>query len=315
MLDPEKVEVVKQRIRLKHQDDVKQLEVIFSVSSRILVEAPAGYGKTATMVSKIAYMIAIGQIPNPKRLLALTFSVNAAYKIKKDVAQQIPTLLTGLGVTIDLSDKIFVSNYHGFCRNVLKKYGYLFHSNLTSIDTMQSIDNASIEGVQKAFGGISFDDAEFLSKFTDALKNNDTEYLDSNFDDYCSLVISDLLPNQIISYNGIIALTIKLFNNHPKILEFYQKYFTSILVDEYQDTNSLSFRLIDTLITTSTRIILLGDSLQRIYGFIGAVPDLLTISEQKFSLTKIPLKKNYRFASNPQMLQLDSNIRRNAERQ
>lgn len=314
MLDPEKVEVVKQRIRLKHQDDGKQLEVIFSVSSRILVEAPAGYGKTATMVSKIAYMIAIGQIPNPKRLLALTFSVNAAYKIKKDVAQQVPTLLAGLGITIDLSDKIFVSNYHGFCRNVLKKYGYLFHSNLTSIDTIQSIDDSSIEGVQKAFGGISFDDAEFLSKFTDALKNNDTEYLDSNFDDYCSLIISDLLPNRIISYNGIIALTIKLFNNHPNILEFYQKYFTSILVDEYQDTNSLSFRLIDTLITTSTRIILLGDSLQRIYGFIGAVPDLLTISEQKFSLTKIPLIKNYRFASNPQMLQLDSNIRRNAER-
>ena len=71
--------------------------------------------------------------------------------------------------------------------------------------------------------------------------------------------------------------------------------------------------LIDKLITEYTRVILLGDSLQRIYGFIGAVPNLLDISQDRFNLTRIQLNKNYRFASNPQMLKLDSNIRKNAE--
>ena len=82
-MSPEEISIIKSRIEAKHQGDNKQLEVIFSPDKRLLVEAPAGYGKTHTMVSRIAYLIAIGQIPVPKRLLALTFSVNAAYKIKK----------------------------------------------------------------------------------------------------------------------------------------------------------------------------------------------------------------------------------------
>jgi DNA helicase-2/ATP-dependent DNA helicase PcrA len=314
MLDLEKVDVVKQRIRLKHQDDVKQLDVIFSAANRILVEAPAGYGKTATMVSKIAYMIAVGQIPNPKRLLALTFSVNAAYKIKKDVAQQVPKLLAGLGTTIDLSDKIFVSNYHGFSRNILKKYGYLIHSNLSSIDTMHSIDDTNIQSTQELITGLLLADAESLARFGDALKATNTTYINEHFDSYCSLVIAELLPGKIISYNGIIALAIKLLRDNPTILAFYHRYFTAMLVDEYQDTNALSFQLVELLINANTRIILLGDSLQRIYGFICAVPNLLSISEARFSLVKITLDKNYRFASNEQMLRLDANIRRNAER-
>ena len=99
-------EIVKEKIVARHQGDEKQLEVIFSPSNRLLVEAPAGYGKTNTMVSKIAYMIATKQIPNPKRLLALTFSVNAAYKIKKDVTQQVPVLLAETGLDISSTDKI-----------------------------------------------------------------------------------------------------------------------------------------------------------------------------------------------------------------
>lgn len=63
------LEIIKKRIKEKHQGDVKQLDVIFSPEKRILVEAPAGYGKTHTMVSRIAFMIASNQIPSPKRLL------------------------------------------------------------------------------------------------------------------------------------------------------------------------------------------------------------------------------------------------------
>lgn len=84
------IEIIKSRIENKHQGDEKQLEIIFSPNKRLLVEAPAGYGKTHTMVSRIAYLISIGKLPVPKKLLALTFSVNAAYKIKKDVSKNIP---------------------------------------------------------------------------------------------------------------------------------------------------------------------------------------------------------------------------------
>lgn len=135
----------------------------------------------------------------------------------------------------------------------------------------------------------------------------------SNSNQYNAVVINELLPRNVIPYNAILTLTIKLFIDYPKILEFYQRYYTTIIVDEYQDTNTLSYLLITHLIKKDSKVILLGDSLQRIYGFIGAVPNLLSFSEKEFDLKKIQLNKNYRFSSNTQMLLLDSNIRRNAE--
>ena len=307
------IDIVKEKIIARHQGDEKQLEVIFSPSNRLLVEAPAGYGKTNTMVSKIAYMIATKQIPNPKRLLALTFSVNAAYKIKKDVTQQVPLLLAETGLDIATSDKIFVSNYHGFSRSVLKKYGSVFHSNLKSIDTLQSIDDSDVKKTQTTVKGLSYENAYFLSEYCDALKKSNETFLRENLEKYCAVIIEDLLPQGFISYNAILTLTQLLFKKHPNVLAFYTKYYSTLLVDEYQDTNILSFEIIKSLITDDTKVILLGDSLQRIYGFIGAVENLLTISEKQFGLTKVELSKNYRFASNPEMLRLDNNIRRNAE--
>ena len=75
-----------------HSEDENQLLIIKSENRRMLIEAPAGSGKTKTLISTIAYNIASGLIPNTKKILALTFSVNAAYKIKKEVIEQLPIL-------------------------------------------------------------------------------------------------------------------------------------------------------------------------------------------------------------------------------
>lgn len=306
-------ELVKDRIAARHSGDERQLEVVFSSSNRILVEAPAGYGKTNTMVSRIAYLIATRRIPNPKRLLALTFSVNAAYKIKKDVNKQLPDLLNNTGLNINVGDRIYVSNYHGFCRSVLRKYGQILHSNLLDIDKLQAVDDSDIKTVQQAASALTFDEAKFLSDYCDAVKNIRSKFLSENLDRYNNLIISKLLPKKVITYNAILTLTLKLFADLPKILDFYHRYYNTILVDEFQDTNTLSYWLLKYLVTDSTRIIFLGDSLQRIYGFIGAVPNLLRQAQDEFALEKIQLNKNYRFANNQQMLQLDNNIRINAE--
>lgn len=166
---------------------------------------------------------------------------------------------------------------------------------------------------QTSISGLSYENALFLSEFCDALKIGDSAFLETNLEKYCAVIIKDFLPLGFISYNAILTLTQLLFKKYPNVLAFYTKYYSTLLVDEYQDTNILSFEIIKSLITTETNVILLGDSLQRIYGFIGAVENLLTISEHQFSLTKVELSKNYRFALNPEMLRLDNNIRRNAE--
>lgn len=312
MLNKEGIDVIKSRIIEKHHGDDKQLEIIFSSSSRLLVEAPAGYGKTHTMVSRIAYLMAVGRLPSPKKLLALTFSINAAYKIKKDVSINVPDLLSGLSSNINIKEKIYVSNYHGFCRSVLKKYGYIIHPNLLKLDTLQSIDDGRRDLIMRAYSNLSNDEATLLSDFNFAVKNLNGTYVRENIDAYNAIVISKLLEKESIPYNAIITLTIKLFNDNSNILTFYQNYYTSILVDEFQDTNMLSYWLLNFLITSQTSILLLGDSLQRIYGFIGAVPNLLQDAERRYNLQLISLEKNYRFASNENMLQLDKIIRQNA---
>lgn len=120
------------------------------------------------------------------------------------------------------------------------------------------------------------------------------------------------MQKEAIPFNAIITLTIKLFQEYPSILSFYQNYYTTILVDEFQDTNLLSYWLLNYLISEKSNVLFLGDSLQRIYGFIGAVPNLLSRAQSYFKLKLISLDKNYRFASNENMLQLDKIIRQNA---
>lgn len=310
---PRDIDLIKQKIIERHNDDKKQLEVVFSPSSRLLVEAPAGYGKTKTMVSRIAFMLATGQIPHPKKMLALTFSVNAAYKIKKDVAQQIPELLKNTDISIDINDKILVSNYHGFCRNVLKKHGYRIHQSLLAIDTLESVDDSDPRKIMGLVNNLTSAEAALLTDYNKAIKAINASFVKDNLESYCNIIINKILPAGMITFNGILALTIYLFGKVPFVKDFYHKYFSAILVDEYQDTNIVSFWLVTQLVTENTKTIFLGDSLQRIYGFIGAVPNLLSKSEDRFKLTRISLNKNYRFSSNPEMLKLDLNIRRNAE--
>ena len=305
------LESIKEKIINRHGNDEKQLEVIFSKDNRIIVEAPAGFGKTNTMISKIAYMIASNQIPYPKKLLALTFSVNASYKIKKDVLQQLPNLLSS--EKININEKLFVSNYHGFCRNILKKHGYIIHENFIDIDKFQSIDDSNFK--ESIRYGLNKNEAQLLSDYSLFVKKIDAQKIKENFQIYTNIVINRLIPEKVIPFNAILALTIKLLRENPQILEFYKKYFVAILVDEFQDTNFLSWWLLHLFINDNEtiKLIFLGDPLQRIYGFIGAVPDLMNKVKNKYNMRLIQLDKNYRFKDNQQMLLLDYNIRKNAE--
>jgi len=303
-----------QKLRDLHSGDEKQLDIIFSESKRLIVEAPAGYGKTKTMISKVAYLIATGKVSHPKKILALTFSVNAAYKIKKELADHLPSLVQSNNSSqLRINEKLFVSNYHGFCRHILKRYGYLLHPNLSNLDLLKTVDDSKNQQITRALR-ISFQKASIFSGFSDAVKSLDKQYLSRHFNHYTDGIIEIFLNKEYISFNGILALTLRLFNEYGELLQFYQGYFPVIIVDEFQDTNALSWALLKKLVDEKTQIVFMGDSLQRIYGFIGAIPNLISEAERLFSMDRIALEKNYRFMSNPQMLQLDRNIRLNAEK-
>ena len=302
---------IENKIQEIHLSDEKQLQIIYNNDNRIIVEAPAGCGKTKTLISKIAYIISTNKLESTKKIMALTFSVNAAYKIKKDVYEQLPTLLEcDDSKALELVNKIYVSNYHGFSRRILQRYGRCLVYKDIDFNSLNVIDDSDKDFL---ITDLNLDEnvATYLSDFSKRIKTNDKKYIDENWKTYNNYIKEIIITKDTLTYNSIILLTYELFNNSA-IRNFYQKYFPIIFIDEFQDTNYIAWMLINRLIGDKTQVIFLGDPLQRIYGFIGALPNLMDYAEQKLEMKKFKLDKNYRFKDNIEMLNLDKIIRLNA---
>lgn len=305
---------IKSLVQAEHEGDQAQISAVISDYHRILLEAPAGCGKTKTMVSKVAYVIASGIVPANKKILALTFSVNAAYKMKKDISEKLPQMgIVDICSPADLNSKISITNYHGFARRVLKLYGYLLYSNISDVNIFVAYNEENVEGIEAAGIELSDENQVLLHSFSEAVKGCNSEKIEILFPKYYELIIEKFVPKSCITYNGYLVLCIKLLEEKQKLRDFYQLLYPYIMIDEFQDTNYLSWKLIKLLICHDTQLFFMGDPLQRIYGFIGAIPNLLEIAKTEFSMIKIQLDKNYRFRNNPNMLLLDKNIRHNAE--
>lgn len=292
-----------------HNGDKSQLSVITSENPRMIIEASAGSGKTKTLISSVAYNIATGLIPSTKKILALTFSVNAAYKIKKDVIEQLPILFEDNDFSDTLvSKKILVSNYHGLCRKILGLYGFKLSDILTSLNEFNIIDDKKIPNEITLLD----DEKEIIKNIIDSISDADIQKMNNNIEKYNEIILMKIVSHKYITYNSIITLVIELFKRYPILLKQYQNLFELIIVDEYQDTNLLGYILLKMLITDKTRLLFFGDPLQRIYGFIGAIPNIMDITKEKFNMKKIVLEQNYRFKDNPELLKLDRVIRLNS---
>lgn len=303
---------IRDKISTQHEGDERQLEVIFSDSPRIIVEAPAGYGKTTTMISRIAYLFATGRIPNPKRILGLTFSVNAALKVKRDVAEKMPSLLGSTNSPVAIGDKVTITNYHGFCKGILKKYGYLISDSLKKdVNLFRAIGDPDAERQWLLKAVLSGADIQVLKEVDMSIKEAripSSEVVQA----YNQIIIQKLLPYEYITHNAVILFVLDILTKFPEVKKFYQSYYPLIVVDEFQDTNCIAWELLKSIISDQTQLLFLGDPLQRIYGFIGALPNIMSTVVDEYQMTKISLSKNYRFRNNPEMLKLDKNVRENA---
>lgn len=311
------IDDIREIIRTYHGSDESQMEIILSEESRLVVEAPAGCGKTTTMVSKVAYMVATEKIPRNKKILALTFSVNAAYKMKKDISEKLPAMgLKQVESPDDLNKLMYISNFHGLSRRILSLYGYLIDERLKAINDFKAMnenDYYADDNYTKYAIPITEAEKAFFARFNEAILSCDYDKIQKMEDKYIDILVDKFFSQNCITFNGYLVLAKKLLIHNEQLKKFYQTLYPVIIIDEFQDTNCLSWSLIRMLIGDDTKLFFMGDSLQRIYGFIGAVPNLLDLAKDMYQMTKRELTQNYRFKNNTEMLLLDKNIRENAK--
>lgn len=166
---------LKKNIIEKHNKDQAQLQFIFSNYDKIIVEAPAGSGKTKTLISKIFYLIVNNKIPLNKKVLTLTFGLNAAYKIKNDLSNE----FNKSDSLIDINNKIVVSNFHGFARKILSLYGYIIDSSLSNVYTLEMEDDSDVQKLMEQNLGITETIAQWITDFSQKIKSNTINHLDN----------------------------------------------------------------------------------------------------------------------------------------
>ena len=248
---------IQEVIKDKHSGDREQLNVIFSEDKSIVVTAPAGCGKTTTMISKIAWELSSGHIAPNKKILAMTYSVAGAMKIRDSLKSLLPELVNNYEYYLNRVD---VSNYHQFSMRLLNKYGYVLHENIKELYTFEIVDEES----KILYTILTQTDQNVLCSFKEAVKNSDAEAIKKEITSYWEVIDNKLIPKKIITYNGILVAAIIMLLKHKEITEFYQKYYQMIIIDEFQDTNYLGYYFLKRLIGEN-RTVFMGDDIQRIY--------------------------------------------------
>lgn len=304
------IDIIAQLTEL-HGNDQDQLAVVFSEKKRILVDAHAGCGKTKTLVSKIAYMLATDKVSDSGKILVLAETIDAAYEIKKSLNLILPLVVPSC-VEKKHIQEIVVDNYHGFCSYVLKQYGGALHDNFRNIDSMRCVDDTNAEEIMSLATGLTYEDAQELADFDRAIKERDEAFLKRNYYSYMMKVRNFFLDNRYISFNGLLIFAIELFKKNPQITRFYQEAFPVLAVDEFQMIDGFRWMLLKEIISENSRIFFMGDSLQHVYGITAVVPDLVKKTKDEYGMEVVALKTNYKFKDNFQLSGLDKNIRANA---
>lgn len=292
-----------------HNGDNDQINIILSNEKKIIVEAAAGSGKTKVLISFVAYKIAAKQLSSTKKILALTFSVNAAYKIKKDVIEQIPSILGNKMLNEkNISKRVMVSNYHGLCRRILNLYSGKILKFQKRIEEFNIVDDSEI--LKKVI--LTDEEKELINDFDQVIKEGNIDKFNSLYSQYNNLILDKVSISGYLTYNSIITLVLKIFDENKVINNQYKSLFEYIVIDECQDTNVLGYELLKKLIDSNTKLLFFGDSLQRIYGFIGAIPNIMNLLKNDYNMRLVRLNHNYRFEDNQNLLLLDRNIRYNS---
>lgn len=276
-----------------------QRQAVETTEGPLLIMAGAGSGKTRVLTHRIAWLIANRKAP-PWAILAITFTNKAAREMQERVSK-----LVG-----PEGRDIWVSTFHSMCVRILRKdiERIGFTSNFSILD---STDQLSV--IRNCMKELNIDTKKFEPKAVQAIISASKNELitpaqyEQKVGDYFEGLVAKvykmyqrrLRSNNSLDFDDLIMKTIELFKEVPEVLDFYQKKFKYIHVDEYQDTNRAQYMLCRMLADSHHRICVVGDSDQSIYRWRGAdITNILNFEEDYPEAKTILLEQNYRSTAN-----------------
>ncbi|SET98641.1 DNA helicase-2 / ATP-dependent DNA helicase PcrA [[Clostridium] aminophilum] len=273
-----------------------QREAVASTEGPLLILAGAGSGKTRVLVHRIAYLIGEMNVA-PWNILAITFTNKAAAEMRERVDR-----IVGQG-----AESVWVSTFHSMCVRILRRYidnlGYGNSFSIYDTDDQKALMRQILKRLN--IDPKKFREKSVLSEIS-AAKNamiDEEQYMDDNGGSFPGKIFAncymeyqkELKKNNALDFDDLLVKTVQLFEKYPQVLEYYQDRFRYIMVDEYQDTNTVQFRLIDLLAKRHRNLCVVGDDDQSIYGFRGAdIRNILSFEKAFDGAKVIKLEQNYR---------------------
>ena len=277
-----------------------QREAVYHTDGPLLILAGAGSGKTRVLTHRIAYLIEERNV-NPWNILAITFTNKAAGEMRERVDS-----LVGFG-----SESIWVSTFHSMCVRILRRFidrlGYDNRFTIYDTDDQKTLMKEVCKKV--AIDTKVFKERSLMSAISSA-KNElilPDEFELNAGGDFAKLKIAkvyreyeaQLKANNALDFDDLLVKTVQLLQTQPDVLENYQERFRYIMVDEYQDTNTVQFQLVRLLAGKYRNLCVVGDDDQSIYKFRGAnIRNILDFEKVYPDAEVIKLEQNYRSTGN-----------------
>ena len=265
----------------------------------LLILAGAGSGKTRVLTHRIAYLMEEKGV-KPWNIMAITFTNKAAQEMRERVDQ-----IAGFG-----AESVWVSTFHSSCVRILRRYiDRLGYDNRFTIYDTEDSKTVMKEMIRRLdLDPKIYKERNLLSKIS-AAKNemitpNEyekqvTRWEDRRVGEIYRAYQEQLKKNNALDFDDLLVKTVELFRDCPEALEYYQERFRYIMVDEYQDTNTVQFQFVSRLAARYRNLCVVGDDDQSIYKFRGANIGNILDFEKVFPDAKvIKLEQNYRSTQN-----------------
>ncbi|MFA7201760.1 MAG: UvrD-helicase domain-containing protein [Candidatus Paceibacterota bacterium] len=273
----------------------KQREAVEAGDEPLLIVAGAGSGKTKTLTTRLAYLIAKRGV-KPESILAITFTNKAAHEMKDRALALLHTH------NITTISEPFLGTFHSFGAWILRREAKQFNR---TPDFSIFDDDDSQRIIKKIFKEFDFGKEKVPAIFRKEISRIKNEFLLK--DAYTGGDDRELMwevyeryehaleKNNAFDFDDLIEKPVRLFRSHTDILSRYQKKFTHILVDEYQDANMAQYWLVRLLAGEHHRITVVGDDAQSIYKFrFSDFRNFLNFEKDWPTAQTIFLEQNYR---------------------